>query len=791
MTVATTNITSGPYSGNDVADSFAYTFRIDDESQVAVYESAAAGIPTLLTLDTDYTVSGVGDDNGGYVTRVSGALLTGSNWYIRSDYSDTQDTSFSSQGGFFPDVHESALDKLTFVSQQQEDKINRSIRLSDFDESIESISMVLPSVADRANQFLGFDLFGAPTSSPLSVGNIASSIVSDLTTMRSGTVVNNESVLMQYHTAASSGGGGLFRGVTGAAPGTYVDNNGTIIVPNGGDGSAAWLRNYNNVINVEWFGVTKDGVDRVTELNLLGTALSAGDAVNFGGGIIGSSGNIVFPAGIHIFGSAEIKALNTISSGLFKFLNVGNIRVDGLTFTVEGANNASLLYFNPTTDLENVLITNCTFNSTGFPAVYHAGAGFAISNFIVNQCNFYGDGTAEGVKYEFGSLVFSRGFNPCIVDKCYFEGCLTSFATSGTGLIKDTRFTNNKVYNCTGRPIFVYHAVDSLISGNTFDTYVDAAWFEQKCIITNNLFRNSENDGVLLYNADKVFSGNSVYNNGGNGLVLSVELRNCLIEGNNIYGNGLNGVRVSAEPRGDTWTGASRIYNIDLKSNLIKSNGLNGVYLDDIQKDGITFGNSIEQVTLTNNTIERNGVTDEALGVPLNDACGILHKEFGASTATTTYNIIGNKISNSLSNTGVQGNQYNAIYINDSTSGIEKNINVIGNELKADSAGIAFKNNKTGGVKTVINNVITGVVTYSGLGIKSTHGNFYTDRTSEMESTFSGLTVGWSTATPTAGTYTLGSLVYNRQPSGGGNIGWVCIVAGTPGTWKTFGVIAA
>jgi hypothetical protein len=31
----------------------------------------------------------------------------------------------------------------------------------------------------------------------------------------------------------------------------------------------------------------------------------------------------------------------------------------------------------------------------------------------------------------------------------------------------------------------------------------------------------------------------------------------------------------------------------------------------------------------------------------------------------------------------------------------------------------------------------------------------------------------------------------NSAPTAGGNIGWVCTTAGTPGTWKTFGAIAA
>ena len=46
-------------------------------------------------------------------------------------------------------------------------------------------------------------------------------------------------------------------------------------------------------------------------------------------------------------------------------------------------------------------------------------------------------------------------------------------------------------------------------------------------------------------------------------------------------------------------------------------------------------------------------------------------------------------------------------------------------------------------------------------------------------------------AAPTAGTWAVGDVVWNSAPTAGGTIGWVCTTAGTPGTWKTFGAIAA
>ena len=41
---------------------------------------------------------------------------------------------------------------------------------------------------------------------------------------------------------------------------------------------------------------------------------------------------------------------------------------------------------------------------------------------------------------------------------------------------------------------------------------------------------------------------------------------------------------------------------------------------------------------------------------------------------------------------------------------------------------------------------------------------------------------------PTTGTYKVGDMVYKTSPVTGGNIGWVCTEAGTPGTWMEIGV---
>ncbi|AUR93206.1 hypothetical protein NVP1185O_19 [Vibrio phage 1.185.O._10N.286.49.C2] len=131
MTVNTKKITSGPYAGNGIADTFSYGFKVQDKTELIVYETDDAGVETVLTVDTDYTVNTVGNDGGGTITRISGALPNNYQWYIRSNYDETQLTAFTSQGPFFPDLHENMADKLTFLIQQLLDKIGRTFSVSD------------------------------------------------------------------------------------------------------------------------------------------------------------------------------------------------------------------------------------------------------------------------------------------------------------------------------------------------------------------------------------------------------------------------------------------------------------------------------------------------------------------------------------------------------------------------------------------------------------------------------------------------------------------------------------
>lgn len=64
--------------------------------------------------------------------------------------------------------------------------------------------------------------------------------------------------VLGYYTPGDGGGGPDRIFISGMAPGTFVDNGGSITVPTGGDGSAAWIF-VSAYSNPDWFGAYGDG----------------------------------------------------------------------------------------------------------------------------------------------------------------------------------------------------------------------------------------------------------------------------------------------------------------------------------------------------------------------------------------------------------------------------------------------------------------------------------------------------------------------------------------------------
>jgi hypothetical protein len=156
MTVSSTT-TKVSYAGNGATTVFAYTFKIFAAADLEVVLRSAAGVEAVQTITTHYTVSGAGADAGGNVTFVT-APASGVTVIIRRALALTQGTDYVENDPFPANSHEDALDRLTFITQQMQEELDRSIKAS-VTNTISTVEFST-SAADRANKLFSFDSSG-------------------------------------------------------------------------------------------------------------------------------------------------------------------------------------------------------------------------------------------------------------------------------------------------------------------------------------------------------------------------------------------------------------------------------------------------------------------------------------------------------------------------------------------------------------------------------------------------------------------------------------------------------
>lgn len=159
MTVSSLT-TKNSYSGNGSTSAFSYTFKIfDDDDVTVIIRTDSTGTETVKTKTTHYTVSGVGNAGGGTITFTSGNIpASGETVLLLRNTPLTQATDYTPNDPFPAATHEDALDKLTLISQDTQEEIDRSIKLSRAN-TMTSTEFTVPA-ATRANKIFAFDSSG-------------------------------------------------------------------------------------------------------------------------------------------------------------------------------------------------------------------------------------------------------------------------------------------------------------------------------------------------------------------------------------------------------------------------------------------------------------------------------------------------------------------------------------------------------------------------------------------------------------------------------------------------------
>lgn len=169
---------AGPYTAIAAQTVFPYDFPLYADSEIAVYRTRA-GVTTLLTLNSDYTVGGIGAQAGGTVTLTAGAAA-GDIITNVGDMPNARATDFQEGGDFRAETVNLELDRLTIQIQELVAQVARLVGLAPFSTFVGSL--VLPEPG--AGLFLRWNAGGnaletaavVPASSVVSASEIAQGI---------------------------------------------------------------------------------------------------------------------------------------------------------------------------------------------------------------------------------------------------------------------------------------------------------------------------------------------------------------------------------------------------------------------------------------------------------------------------------------------------------------------------------------------------------------------------------------------------------------------------------------
>ena len=157
MTVSTT-IIKNSHNGNGSTTTFAYQFKILQDSDLQVIIRSSNGTETTKSLSTHYTVTGAGGNSGTVVFTSGNIPASGETVVIRRNVPQTQVIDYIANDPFPAETHEEGLDRGTLVAQQISEEADRSIKLSRTNTMASTEFTV--GATDRANKILSFDSAG-------------------------------------------------------------------------------------------------------------------------------------------------------------------------------------------------------------------------------------------------------------------------------------------------------------------------------------------------------------------------------------------------------------------------------------------------------------------------------------------------------------------------------------------------------------------------------------------------------------------------------------------------------
>lgn len=558
MTIATSAFVAVGL-GNGVTTVWPWAFLIPDAGSVQVIYTDPSGNATVLN-PALYSITGLGNPSGGSVTYplTGSPIANGSSLAIKRNVPLIQPTRLVNQGGYFPEVVEGALDYLEMQIQQVGGNTGKYIQYP-----VQDVNPVatLPTAAQRANKYFGFDSQGNPAM--LAASNLSVDISGNTVT------INGVSRTMAARSA--------------------------------------------DIFNVKDYGAKGDGVtDDTTAIN----ACYAAAALSF------PAHQVFFPPGIYLVSSIVTQGSYCITMGYGAQIRQKVLAANsGLPIINVTSNTAEIygLYLYGVATSQPADGFNDSFNAgaNGKGRAYRAGIKADVNNgnviLNVRDCYFL---------YTYGAAVACNGtevtMSRCYADLCYQELLYLAGTIYGPNvLVTDNKTRNNATGDATVNSygIFVSSSAGRTLIANNMALNTERCGIYTTggidVNVVNNIvdtntkdnFPGIQVDSTALTTARAIISNNNIFNTGA-GIKMS---------GTNAYLGTILGNQIYTTKGTTTADGIS----IDQCATCNVSNNA----LHDIKRHGIDiYGQPLSMIVQSNSV--RGQATAASYGLRLNASTG-------------------------------------------------------------------------------------------------------------------------------------------------------------------------